>query len=112
MMLGGDVRGADAAVWRATELGSLTSGFARVPPVLAVEVAGKDEEPDALVEKARWYLDHGVEVVWILDPRTRTARVVSAEGQAAITAGTMPERPSLPGLAPRLDDQFRQVSQG
>src|SRR5262249_55404994 len=45
MLLEGDVRGADAAVWRATS--PAQPGFARVPPVLAIEVVGADDELDA-----------------------------------------------------------------
>ena len=61
MLLGGEVRAADAAVWKnAARAGD---GFARVPPVLAIEVAGADDALEALLEKARWYLDHGVETV-------------------------------------------------
>ena len=34
---------ADAAVFRGADVGEYTGGFRRVPPVLAVEVAGQDE---------------------------------------------------------------------
>ena len=43
MMFGPDVRGAEAAVWRRETLGPLTGGYVRVPPLLAVEVAGREE---------------------------------------------------------------------
>lgn len=39
MLLGGEVRGADAAVWREGEPAG--NEFARTPPVLAVEVCGE-----------------------------------------------------------------------
>lgn len=111
MLLGGEVRGADAAVWRAADLGPRTGGFPRVAPVLAVEIVGKDEDLDQLTHKARWYLDHGVAVVWILDPATRSARVIDARGSVDVPTGsTMPTHPDLPGLAPALADLFRQLS--
>src|SRR5437867_1259604 len=44
MLLGEDVRGADAAVWRRADVGPPGDpGVRRVPPVLAAEVAGREE---------------------------------------------------------------------
>jgi Uma2 family endonuclease len=106
MLLDGEVRGADAAVWRAGEPAG--NDFARTPPILAVEVSGQDESADALLVKARWYLRHGVECVWIVDPERRHVCVVSAQGTAEC-ADRIPEWPSLPGLSPRVDDLFRQL---
>jgi Uma2 family endonuclease len=111
MLLGGEVRAADIAVWRRADLGTATGGFPRVPPLLAVEIAGKDEQPDTLVEKARWYLAHGVQVVWVLVPTTRSAIVLRADARVEVGAGqTMPSHPALPGLGPMVDDLFRQVA--
>src|SRR5512138_108855 len=44
MILGGDTRGADAAIWRLADVLPYTGGYRRVPPLLAVEVAGRDED--------------------------------------------------------------------
>src|SRR5690606_11242687 len=54
MKLGDDVRAADAAVWRRSDLGAST--VRRGPPVLAVEIAGRDDTVAMLREKATWYL--------------------------------------------------------
>ena len=43
MRLGGATRGADAAIWRRSDVGARTGGLRRHPPVLAVEVAGVDD---------------------------------------------------------------------
>ena len=43
MRLGDDSRGADAAIWRRAKGDTYDGGFQRMPPVLAVEVAGRDE---------------------------------------------------------------------
>ena len=111
MMLGGDVRAADVAVWRRDAVGPYTGGFRRVPPILAVEVAGKDDTREQLLEKADWYLRHGVEVVWILEPSTRTVLIKTAEGTSTVGRGErIPRHPSLPGLEIGTDDLFRQVS--
>jgi len=40
MLLRGAARVADAAIWRRSDVGTYTQKYRRVPPVLAVEVAG------------------------------------------------------------------------
>ena len=60
MSLGGDVRAADGAVWRRDSLAPNTGGYPRVAPLLAVEVAGRDDSVALLRDKAHWYLRHGV----------------------------------------------------
>ena len=113
MLLGGEVRAADAAVWRRVDVGDATGGFPRVAPLLAVEVAGQDERTVDLAEKARWYLAHGVLVVWILDPRARTVAVLEGGTRQDLgLGGAIPAHAALPGLAPRVDDLFRQVTGG
>jgi Uma2 family endonuclease len=108
MLLGGEVRAADAAVWKnAPRAGD---GFARLAPVLAVEVAGMDDPPEGLLDKARWYLGHGVATVWIVLPQSRTVQVVTAAGTIEVdSGGRLPEPDSLAGLSPLVADFFRQL---
>lgn len=113
MRLGDTTRAADAAIWRRADLGAYHGGFRRVPPVLAVEVCGRDhgDQEPALLETARWYLDVGVEVVWIVVPQTRELLVLTRDGHNRHTGNTqVPTHPSLPGLAPRVSEFFIQVS--
>src|SRR5207249_11430519 len=77
MRLGDDSRGADAAIWRRAHEGAYHGGFRRVPPVLAVEVAGRDEREPELRDKARWYLGVGVPIVWLVLPEQRAVIVVT-----------------------------------
>ncbi|MDP2270669.1 MAG: Uma2 family endonuclease [Archangium sp.] len=42
-----------------------------VHPLLAVEIAGQNEDEDMLLVKARWYFKHGVKTVWLVLPETR-----------------------------------------
>src|SRR3990172_4679521 len=77
MKLGSDVRAADAAVFRRADVGEAASGLPRVPPVLAAEVAGQEEGESVLRSKARWYLDAGVEIVWIVLPESREVVVLT-----------------------------------
>ena len=110
MYLRGDVRAADAAVWEKDRLGPTTGGFPRVPPVLAVEVAGVEQDEAVLREKARWYHESGVVVVWLVLSASREVVVLTAEGESRFGQGAeLAEHPALPGLAPKVDDFFRQL---
>ena len=112
MRLGEDSRGADAAVFRRADVGAYEGGFRCVPPVLAVEVAGRYEGEPELREKARWYLAAGVRVVWIVLPRSREVIVVTAAGDRRCAPGErLPARSDLPDLAPLVDELFVQISQ-
>jgi len=111
MHLGKDARAADAAVWRRADLGPYTKGFRTVPPVLAVEVTSREEPPKALREKARWYLDGGVSVVWVVVPEQREVLLITREGESRHGRGErLPPHPQLPDLAPAVDDLFLQIS--
>jgi Uma2 family endonuclease len=110
MLLDGESRGADAAVWRRADLGPRRGKFRPVPPVLAVEVKGELEDEETLRAKAHWYLSHGVEVVWLLFPEERRVIVLTA-GQEHLVgpSGRLPPHPSLPGLEPLLEELFEQL---
>jgi Uma2 family endonuclease len=110
MLLGGEVRAADAAVWSAGALGPAQSGLARVAPVLAVEVSGADESVDDLAPKAAWYLAHGVAVVWVVIPSERRVVVRTQERTLTVAAdASIPPHPLLPGLEPPVASFFRQL---
>ena len=111
MRLGDDSRGADAAIWRRAEDDTYHGGFRRVPPLLAVEVAGRDENASELREKARWYLGAGVPIVWIVLPPEREVIVVTGEGERRYGASErLPANPALPDLAPMAGEFFVQIS--
>ncbi len=111
MFLGEDGRGADAAIWRRADVGPYQGGFRRVPPLLAVEVAGRYERERQLREKARWYLEASVPVVLIVLPKKREVLIVTAAGDTRHRRGErLPGDPRLPGLAPMVDELFVQVS--
>lgn len=112
MKLGNDRRGADAAVWRAEDVRGYAGRFRRAPPVLAVEVAGRDDTEESLREKASWYLTHGVGLVWLLFPRERRALwLTAAEEREVLPGARMPAHTALPDLEPLLDELFEQVSE-
>ena len=110
MILGGEVRAADAAVWRRDHAGPRTGGYRRSAPILAVEVAGRDEGEAELLPKARWYLEHGVAVVWIVLPLAREVIVVDGAGQTRLgTDDAIEVRDELPGLTSPVARLFRQL---
>jgi Uma2 family endonuclease len=112
MRLQGATRAADAAVWRRPDLGPYEGALRRVPPVLAVEVAGADEGDSdaALRKKADWYIGAGVAVVWIVFPGSQEVLVVSRERETRLSLRKkIPAHPSLPGLTPRVSDFFVQI---
>jgi Uma2 family endonuclease len=103
-------RAAAAAIWRRAAVGR-DAGLRFVPPVLAVEVAGRDEREPALRDKARWYLGVGVPLVWLVLPEEREVVVVTAAGESRHGRGErLPADPRLPHLAPAVDDLFFQIS--
>lgn len=110
MLLGGEARAADAAVWPHT--GHVVgTEFQRSPPILAVEVAGQDEQEAALREKATWYFAHGVKLVWLVLPRTREVVVLTKGGRTrrVKNGDAIPATPLLPGLSMRARDCFDQL---
>ena len=110
MLLAGEVRAADAAVWRAEDASPRQGKLRRRPPVLAVEIAGDDEGEPELREKAAWYLERGVAVVWLAFPRTREVLVLRAGSESRHGRGDhVPEHAALPDLSPPVDRLFAQL---
>ena len=113
MRLGDATRAADAAIWRRSDLGAYEGSLRRVPPILAVEVAGSDEgdSETALREKATWYLNVGVSVVWIVFPEQREVLLISADQEARVSGDErIQAHPALPELSPKASELFVQVS--
>ena len=55
----------------------------RGAPDLAVEILSPDDRPDRVADKVAFYLLHGVHLVWLIDPETRTVTVLSASGRSS-----------------------------
>jgi Uma2 family endonuclease len=111
LLLHGDVRAPDLAVFRAHDFDRSSTGFVRAAPVLAVEVSGAREDEASLREKARWYLAKGSEVVWLVLAESTEVIVLTAAGECPCGLDdALPEHPSLPGLAPRVGEFFRNLT--
>jgi Uma2 family endonuclease len=110
MRIGGATRAADAAIWRSSEASVRTGDLRRTAPLLAVEVAGLGEDEGALRDRARWYLDVGVEVVWLVLPATREVVVLTRDSDTRHGPGArLPPSAALPGLLPGVDEMFVQL---
>jgi Uma2 family endonuclease len=78
---------------------------------LAVEVSGRDEGEPELRNKAAWYLEHGVKVVWLVLTDTRDILVVTSDRETRCRAGErLPAHPELPGLEPAVDRFFAHLA--
>ena len=75
-------------------------------PDLAVEVLNEGNTKPEMARKVREYFDAGVALVWLIDPRKRTARVFSAVGKSALVRAdqTLDGGAVLPGFVLRLSD--------
>jgi Uma2 family endonuclease len=55
-------------------------GFPAMAPDLAVEVLSPDDRPGEVLQKVADWLNGGVRLVWVVDPRRRIARVYRPDG--------------------------------
>jgi Uma2 family endonuclease len=104
-----NVRAPDVAYLGPERAAQLSSrSFARVVPDLVVEVLSPGDTYSEVREQAQMWLAHGVRLVWIADPRTRTVDVHRAGG--IVTGRQGDDRIDgddvLPGFACRAGDFF------
>ncbi len=72
-------RVADIAVWRDDNVGY---GIPIVPPFLVVEILSPEDRMVRMLPKIQEYLSTGVEWIWIVDPREKTALNYSKKNPA------------------------------
>jgi Uma2 family endonuclease len=73
--------------------GGSPKGFWTGPPDLAVEIISPGDTLKEVVEKAAEYLSYGTRIVWVINPRNRTAMVYGPDHEPRIIA----ENESLDG---------------
>lgn len=103
------VRGPDVAVYEDEDtFDEMPAGYAEIPPVLVVEVLSPSDRADQITRKLTDYLQNGVQMVWLVDPATRTVSVYQpgnspglVQGRQVLTGGDV-----LPGLKVRLATLF------
>ena len=80
-----------------------------IAPNLAVEVVSPNDLVYEIDEKVEEYLEAGVELVWVVNPVTRTVRVHRAD-RPGVTLREMDELTGddlLPGFRCRVSDLFQ-----
>lgn len=75
------VRAPDVAFIRADRVPTPPPrGFPAMAPDLAVEVLSPDDRPGEVLQKVADWLNAGVQLVWVVDPVRRVARVYRPDG--------------------------------
>ncbi len=75
-------------------LGEATLSYAEVVPDLVVEVASPSDSRREVHDKAHMWLNHGVRLVWVVQPESRTVDVYRLDEEIA----TLGEQDALDGL--------------
>lgn len=86
----------------------LPIGFAQFAPDLAVEVLAPSDRAGAVNDKVADWLKAGAELVWVIDPQRRAARVHRADGSndTLDDAQSLEGESLLPGLELPLVELF------
>jgi Uma2 family endonuclease len=81
------------------------------PPDLAVEILSPDQDERQFRERIRFYLLHGVRLVWVIDPATSTITVEAPGEDARILrpGDTLDGGDVLPGFVVPVSDIFAQL---
>ncbi len=104
------VREPDIAYFSAEKipLDALDTGYAEVAPDLVVEIASPSDSRREAREKAEMWLRYGVDLVWVVQPDTRTVDV-HVPGRAVVTLtehDTLDGLDVLPGFTCAISDIF------
>jgi Uma2 family endonuclease len=118
-ILPGQLRAPDAAFIRFERIPDPEPKFGRAPrwiPNLAVEVLSPGNTAREMRRKLKQYFEAGVELVWMIDPPTRTAKSYrsTTEFDELAPDGVLTAPAILPGFELPLSDLFRraQLSRG
>ena len=79
----------------------VTDDFSDVPPDLAVEVLSPSDRPRFVLGKVGEYLQAGVRLVWVVDPKRRRAAVYrsAADVREVLEDGVLDGEDVVPGFA-------------
>ncbi|MBX9579500.1 MAG: Uma2 family endonuclease [Gemmataceae bacterium] len=81
-------------------------------PDLAVEVLSPTNTPAEMARKRKEYFDSGVRLVWVIDPKARTAGVYTSPDDVTALgpADTLTGGDVLPGFAVKVADLFADLA--
>jgi len=102
------LRGPDVAFWSIIRQPTLPADYFEIPPDIAVEVLSPDDRRKEVREKIKEYLAHGVKLVWLVDPETRTVTVYqgSLRGTELDESDTLTGGDMLPSFSYKVSDLF------
>lgn len=112
--LSGRWRGPDVAFYRASEEAEAAverHAYPELTPALAVEVLSPGNSDVEIAGKVADYFQSGTELVWVIDPEAKTAKIYRAPEEVTEidAAGTLEGRETLPGFSVKLGDLFAPV---
>ncbi|MEI6235480.1 MAG: Uma2 family endonuclease [Planctomycetota bacterium] len=104
------VRGPDVYFIRGERrpIGRASKGFLDTAPDLCVEIVSPHDKSSELSDKIAQFLAMGVSLIWVIDPKKRTAQVIRQNGTTALIAsnGMLTGENILPGFELPLKDLF------
>ncbi|MEM1061413.1 MAG: Uma2 family endonuclease [Planctomycetota bacterium] len=111
--LDGRWRSPDLAFYRATpqaEEAVQSTAYPELSPALAVEVLSPGNSDTEINGKVDEYFRSGTELVWVIDPETKTAKVYAAVDRVTEIdeAGTLDGGDVLPGFSVKLGTLFER----
>lgn len=92
-------------------VGRSNDGFLHIAPDLVIEVLSPGQNAARFSAKIRFYLVHGVRLVWVIDPRTRTITVFVPDGDERVlrSGDTLDGGDLLPGFNVPVDEILTQA---
>jgi Uncharacterized protein conserved in cyanobacteria, COG4636 len=86
--------------------GEVPETFGQFAPDLAVEIISPHDSPALTEAKVQLYLEHGAQLVWVINPKLKQAMVYRADGTTGVVEsnGALDGERVLPGFTCRLMD--------
>lgn len=81
-----------------------THKFLPIAPDFCAEVISPSDNADEVIEKVLWWLGHGVRLVWVVDPRTKTVMSYRPGGAAHVYSES--DAATLDGVLDGLEIQL------
>jgi Uma2 family endonuclease len=102
------VRGPDVGWYEdVSSFEDLPKKWGDIPPRVAVEVLSPNDTARYITEKVTDYLENGVEVVWVIDPESKTVTIYSKTCVKKLTEkDTLTGGDVLPGFRCKVADLF------
>lgn len=102
------VRAPDISFWSRARLPEIPVGYIEIPPDLAIEVISPNDHYSRILKKVRHHLNHGVRLVWVVDPIDRSVTVYHSLHQATILEETdiITGEEVIPGFSCKVGDFF------